>query len=385
MKTRRRTRTTKVVCGSASVFGNWYRPVRDAYFSRIDDSYEKTRDIYGLMPSTSLRLVRSKVNMIYVSGTNGGTPGTNSFAGFYSYGVNSHTPHKTTDVPVAHWAKDKKNPYYTNEILARTNPFRSDFSVPVMVKELVEVATMFKFLSRTLASTAGSAYLNYRFGWSAFIRDIQQLGGVTKVLERRLKEFQSLQQHGGLRRRVELDSYETIDFTSSSVVASSPAPLYVRVNRTNRWHTKVWGSARWFPAPGAWTFLDDLTPLESFNLAVRSVFDVQEISPQQVWDLIPWSWLIDYFVDIGSYLGAISHQALARAEYMCIMRETTRTSTGSIIEVKPSYLDASGSPGSFTVIKTRDPLSNQASLPSSFKLFNESEAKVILALLAKYR
>lgn len=385
MESRTRTKTTKVAVGAAQFQTNWYRPERTLFYSQIRDSFRKERDLYGLMPPSQLRLVRSKTNLVTLSGRQNNAPiGSSNYRRCFAYGISTTWLTTSTDLPPSHWAKDKKNTYYANELIARSNPFRSDYSVPVMIKELIEVATMFKFLNRTLASTAGGAYLNYRFGWSAFLQDLKTLGGITRALERRLKEFQSLQQHGGLRRRIQLDSYESIYEPSTSVVNSSPAPLYVRATTVTRWHTEVWGTCRWFPAPGAWTFLDELTPLESFNLAVRSVFDLSEISPDLVWNLLPWSWLVDYFVEIGSYLGAISHQSLARAEYCCIMRRSRKQVTGSIIEA-PSWIDVSGSPGGWSEILYRDVVPNKANLPSSFQLFNESEAKVILALLLKFR
>lgn len=386
MKARTRTRNKKISAGRTLKGTRWYGPYElHVGYYLIKDFTEKKRDIYGLLPPSDLTLVRSRAKVCTISGIAGSQfpPGSSSRTVAYGHPARSFI--KTNDlVPTAHSSRDKGNTQYVNELLSRTNPFRSTYSVPVMAKELIEIASMFKLVSGTFAGTAGGLYLNYRFGWEQFIRDIVTLHGITRVIERRLKELTSLLSSGGLRRKVELDKFSTTIDDGTVTVISSPSPLYARAKMSQKWVTTVYGTCRWFPAPGAWRDLEDMDKLLAFNHAVTSVFDLRIPSPETIWNLIPWTWLVDYFVDIGTYLGAMSNSTLASAEYCCIMRTHRCEISGTITETTAGF-QASGAPGSVTDILLRKALPATPNLPSDFRLFNESQAKVILALLLKFR
>lgn len=53
------------------------------------------------------------------------------------------------------------------------------------------------------------------------------------------------------------------------------------------------------------------------------------VSPREVYQLMPWSWLIDYFVDLGQFVDAVSPGVADRlaADYCYIMETETYTGT----------------------------------------------------------
>lgn len=386
VQARSRTRNKVIAAGRTRKGPLWYGPYSiEIGFDRIDDSWKKKRDLYGLLPATNLYQLRATSNGCTVSGViNGHLPvGNVNRLDVHGHPAKTYL-NKLGSIPSAHSSKDKGDTQYTNELLSKSNPFRDDYSVPVMAKELIEIATMFKFVHKSFANTAGGAYLNYKFGWEQFIRDIKTLGGITKVVERRLKEFNSLMSAGGSRRKVWLDQYSTPLSDRTDVIISAPAPMYVRAKVSEKWKTTVWGTCRWFPAPGAYTELQKLDKLQSFNLAVQSIFDLRSPSPGTLWNLIPWTWLIDYFVDIGGYLAALSNQSLATAEYCCILRTDEVRYDSTLVQINPG-LFMSGSPGGKTTIKRRKVVPGRANLPTGFRLFNDNQAKVILALLLRFK
>lgn len=189
---------------------------------------------------------------------------------------------------------------FTHKLLAKTNPLTPEVSVPVMIAELVEVATLFKLAAGTFLSQVSGNYLNIQFGWKPFLSDLKALASITELVEKRAKQIASLGKQGGLRTRA---------FIHSEVVTNSLEPTGAIQSLTDgtirgpiRRYTRysVHGTCRW----GFRGDPPDLTKLELFNRAAREVLDLEIPDPATVWEMIPFSWLIDYFVDVNSWLSA---------------------------------------------------------------------------------
>lgn len=202
------------------------------------------------------------------------------------------------------------------ELLAKTNPFRYEYSIPVAIKELVDVASLFKFAAGSFAGMVGGGYLNYKFGWTQFERDMRTLRTITVAIERRIKEFDSLSKSGGLRRKVHLLNKSKAFFEANRLVQSSWG-VSVTVDVTGGWSCKTHGTVRWRVKDG---FTLNLTKLEAFNAAVSQVFDLGELDAQTVWNMIPFSWLVDYFIDLDSVFGANQGQMFIEPYDISIVR-----------------------------------------------------------------
>lgn len=202
------------------------------------------------------------------------------------------------------------------ELLAATNPFRSEFSIPVAIAEMVELSSMFKLAASSFSSFVGGTYLNYKFGWEQFVRDLKTLANITKTLESRIKEIQSLPQHGGLRRNVFLDA-RSKTLSSTGVTVHSTWGFLVHANVTKKLSCKVRGSVRWRYKGG---YDVGLSKLETFNLAVQKIFDLGTFDSETLWNMIPFSWLVDYFVDVNSWLVANLDSGTVEPYDLCIIR-----------------------------------------------------------------
>jgi hypothetical protein len=56
---------------------------------------------------------------------------------------------------------------------------------------------------------------------------------------------------------------------------------------------------------------------------LRHLFGLN-LRPSQLWNAIPWSWLIDYFIDIGGYMQAWEGVLTTRLDQFCLMSHTER-------------------------------------------------------------
>jgi hypothetical protein len=191
---------------------------------------------------------------------------------------------------------------------------------------------------RDVFRNSGSEYLNIQFGWMPLIRDIQKLCeavvNTRTVLERYEKQLNRL-----LRRRYRFDTQiDTVEGLSKSNQASgnydrvigdypysttfiSTRSTVVPVIETTRTVTKSHFSGGFrFYYPEVSEALDEL---RNFERDANNLLGLR-LDPEVLWNLQPWTWLADWFVNFGDVLGNIS--ALTGdglvIQYAYLMRET---------------------------------------------------------------
>lgn len=185
-------------------------------------------------------------------------------------------------------------------------------------------------------ASAGSEHLNIEFGIKPFVGDLQKLAKQVKNFRKVLDQFKrdaGVDKH--VRRRIHLrDDYATTVFNDSMDLPMQITPMAGAIllndysTRTAIPH-RVTDSIRqsaWFS--GAYTYHlaeanDFLGKLERYeqlaNALLGSRFDVST-----VWELTPWSWLIDWHMDVGGFLHNISllHSDSLVLRYGYVMHET---------------------------------------------------------------
>jgi len=280
------------------------------------------------------------------------------------------------------WGKDKGNSFYVTKLLKLTNPARPVFSVPVAIKELVDLTSLFSLAAKSFTKFVGGAYLNYRFGWLQFINDINTLSGIVKAVNSRVKEINSLAKEGGLRRSVPLDNFGNI-YRNQFETLQSTYGVTITGSRAYSTEWKIWGSVRWYPANYREIPTD---AADAWLLAVRQVFDLEQIDSETLYQLIPWSWLLDYFSNLGDFLAANEGRALVVPKDICIMRELT---THDIVRRTKTGLGgdaiSGGSHHNTRVTFTRKVMTESLSAEYFPDMLSLGEFKVVLALLARFR
>lgn len=271
------------------------------------------------------------------------------------------------------------NANYALTLVSSTHPLAPVYSVPVAIKELAELAGMFQLVCKSFIGYVGGSYLNYRFGWVQFHRDVKTLLSITKEIESRAKLFNRLLEHGSTRTTRKLDKWEVIhDYHNSTFHSAYGVTIKgsLKVIKT----METWGSLHWGLNGDLGIPTDEL---ERFNYAARVVFDLNEIDPTTLWELIPFSWLVDYFIRVGDLLQSKEMRYLLSPYDICIMRHykqhvlttVTQKPVGVIVDREGDYLRE---------IKSRDTVSAPSTAPLSFDLLTADRWKVVLALLGKF-
>jgi hypothetical protein len=176
--------------------------------------------------------------------------------------------------------------------------------------------------------TLAEEYLNYEFGWAPLIRDVQSLMRVVSESASILEEYRL---HAGkhTRRRYQFpDVKETRMFTGATRVASD-IPLANLMSGVGNGYPQVIQSLSqrtWFS--GAYRYYLPVTEpsFEDFRAWEREANHLLglRLTPELLWNATPWTWLADWFANIGDVVSNVSHigQDGLVLQYGYIMQET---------------------------------------------------------------
>lgn len=218
---------------------------------------------------------------------------------------------------------------------ARAKPAQPTFSFGQSLVELRDLPKMFQQRLSKLKDI-GSAYVGAEFGWRPLLNDIKNLldagARVEESLQRLLKNngkpvrgraFVTQVSENSLLYQAGVGSvgivYNTWTWTDN------PKPTDAGFfSVTKNYTRKVWFAGEFQ------YWLHDLgTPGRMAKL--RAQLLGLEMTPKLLWDLIPWSWLVDWFSNVGDLIDnaveTIPERQIARYAY--VMGETTRNYTFS--------------------------------------------------------
>lgn len=220
-------------------------------------------------------------------------------------------------------------------LFAATNPTRAAIQVPVALFELRELPMMvhqaFSLLTKKrdsryakILSPRGLAQANLavQFGWMPLVSDIRSMFDLTDLTAKRAKEFEKLRSSTGLKRRVDLGSNSVIPSAIATSVGGLYSGSFDPLRSTPTKHSFSWGVARWRPSQGS--PYANLPPSPFELKAMLTGFK----SYQQVvnlWDALPWTWLIDWFTNFGDILQATQGRHIATPVGGVIMTTTIHT------------------------------------------------------------
>jgi hypothetical protein len=160
---------------------------------------------------------------------------------------------------------------------------------------------------------AGDELLNYEFGIKPLISDIQ---GVAKSIVEADNRIKQLERDSGrlVRRRFHFpdreESFVTVDKGASATPSGwSYTYLWRDFQKNTRTTTTTYNTKRWFA--GAFTYHLNLGERHRNQLAAaadnaRLLLGVK-LDAEVLWNLAPWTWLADWFGNVGDIMSNISH------------------------------------------------------------------------------
>lgn len=177
-----------------------------------------------------------------------------------------------------------------------------------LIHSFREKALFFKNLARN----SGKEYLNAVFGWKPFVKDVYDATTATLTSKEHVAQF--VRDSGQpVRRKRKLG--KTVTNTTSTYVETYPSsPVVEGLSRQNngtltvntRTTTSAWFSACYIyyvaPVGAKWY---SPSSIKRGRQIANKLYGT-EITPGLLWDLAPWSWMADYFGNIGDIVHNLS-------------------------------------------------------------------------------
>lgn len=244
--------------------------------------------------------------------------------------------------------------YWQTKALANLNPGVPKVDIPLFLFELKDMPEMLKNLGEVLGKhrsvkTIPNGYLAYSFGWAPLISDLQSLWNFSQEVEARCRYLRKLEHGTYIRRGLTPKGGQVVQRSITpngyGIPASDGGYIYqadVQEIETQ----KVWFTAN----------AKLLTPLptasETLKHQVSKILLGLNPSTVSLWNALPWSWLLDYFANLGDFMNAQRGNFVLSIPSMCIMAREEITSELMRIRVRSGF-SATGGTVMSTVTKQR--------------------------------
>ncbi|DAD52450.1 maturation protein [ssRNA phage SRR5466727_10] len=349
---RTRTRSLPGQVGSkTSKTGN--NPPTVSYNAYSHDLYQETSDTVGAWDSVnSFSSEGYKWSRTPMSGKNTSGFTTVEYDGFIPAGVATAPP---SHLSVAAPPSDSVS---VTQAVSRTHPGRPSVSVPVFVAELRDLPRAVKQFGDLLDNfkqwranpyrrreyleslqslrDIGGYYLGIEFGWRPLISDLKKMLEFTEAVDRRINEMRNLQRKGGLRRRYTVHDVSSSDSATVVMNGSQPTTNARRHRSTRR---RKWVTIRWVS-----TELPKYVPRDAERDRIRKILLAMDGSSStnmsNLWNALPWTWLVDWFANVGDYLRAHSNNVPTQPTKIAIM--TSIETEGSFTVTNAQWTSGGG-------------------------------------------
>lgn len=264
---------------------------------------------------------------------------------------------------------------------AAKNPSRPHVSLGVALAEMKDLPKLVRIAGNSIKGKLGSGYLSWSFGWKPLYNDLVGLSGFAVAFEQRKKELRRLAERGGLKSKYtgrSKDNQIDIVFRQSSPLIETSL-AQVRAIETVLSTRRRWAVMRWVPTLPPSILRDDSARAKLLAQQMLGLHGSQFLS--EAWEVLPWSWLVDYFVDVGDFLTASNNSiASLRGNTMCVMTHTRHDCTRTPYEY-PSYLGVSTAHGLLET-KKRSLQSGLTPISASIPIISGGKLANAVAVLA---
>lgn len=211
---------------------------------------------------------------------------------------------------------------------ARTNPSAPIIDMPVSIFEfrptIQHIRDAGDHLS-TLIRRIGGRNLEFQFAIRPLIGDINNMLESHRHVARRAKVLNRLYTGHGLRRTVSQGS-----FSRSAKVNATLQSLGTLCTDTFDVTTTLDCSThiRWKPTTSVPISSNGFPDAKRIRALAHSAVHGQTIDFSTLWEVMPWSWALDWFGNVGTFLKASRNLIPARVSVVCPMKHAiTRGST----------------------------------------------------------
>jgi hypothetical protein len=233
--------------------------------------------------------------------------------------------------PAVNWS------YYKTKALANLNGrFGPKVDIPLFLFELRDLPRMLRDLGRFLNGDLSprdvpSSFLSYNFGWAPLVSDLLSLLDLSNSIDRTLELI--LASGNGRKIKGSLAKLEDLNYDSDYPIHHHSSTSKKLTTRTRAsYYEKGWYTAR--------LSISDKAQLAELRETLRAndwrpvlhATGLNRINASTVWESIPWSWLIDYFLNVGDVIEANLGQMPYDVKSLNLMVKQTIDETEEVVE-----------------------------------------------------
>lgn len=307
------------VTGTVSFFG-----VNPSSDTMSVGTYKNCEDYIGNREGVNPLSIREMVRFFpTLDGTNGAWE-------FHNYPIGYHSAYVPDPDSVYPLIDSVEREALAVDVLARTNPSRPAVMLPSAIGELKDLPSLIKQTGRGLFGAAAEANLKYRFGIAPMMNDIRKLTRFVDLSNQRFRELKKLQKHKAIRKRLSLE-YEQVTSPPESVILHSQG-AFITGSRQNVYTRKAWATVEWKLDPGS--DIPSQSDDQLMKLARRTVTGVTTYgAAETAWELLPWSWLADWFGNVGEFIASRNNTVPCTWGRIAYMATTKGT---AVIQIDPT-------------------------------------------------
>lgn len=258
---------------------------------------------------------------------------------------------------------------YAWRILSETNPSSPDVSLPTFLAEMRDIPSLVKnwykmFIRGKKAYLAfkrveggpgsghrlgelltqipeilASGHLTWRWAIAPFIRDVRKMCDFAYLANKRLAMMRKLQNGQVIRTRCALANNSVKTVQTGQILHSEG--IVLKGTRSVTYTERCWGTVS-YRLPGGKLF-----PYAENELIERSRRLVYGITTHEAlataWELMPWSWFVDWFTGIGTVINATNNTLGLVHNDCCLMRHSMSETT---IGIDPALSESWARPNS---------------------------------------
>lgn len=177
-------------------------------------------------------------------------------------------------------------------------PAKPVVNLSVFLYEIAEITKLFKIALSSVKKIAGS-YLNLQFGWLPTLSELGNLIDAASNMTNLINQL-SRDNNQWIHRAGNVATEKEI-IGPTNISASVYPNKYIsdlKATQQTRVETRIWFAGRfkyYIPA------LENNT-LSGRLRAARRILGLEGITPSNLWEIIPFSWMIDYFSNMGDII-----------------------------------------------------------------------------------
>lgn len=208
--------------------------------------------------------------------------------------------------------------------LKRTNPSRPHIDLPVAIAELRELPDLVKRGGETIAEKWANNTLQREFGYVPFYKDLLKLFNFKEKVQKRVELLSKFKDGPMLRKTKLYESTVQSSLPSDRVVVTAAFGSLTATATSYTTVRRYYGYVTYTPNADMSKLIGDSAAL---RMKAIEIIGGMTIDASNLWQAMPWSWLADWFGNLGDYLEA--HRNLlplkAGTPRVCKPIETTIT------------------------------------------------------------